>query len=95
MAYLVALGYFVSVDIVFLMVGHTHEDVDQLFAVVCEYLGRRRDFQVPMAVIEYLREALQERVARKGEEFKVLGSPVSVTTMLGSTHCRSSCILPS
>ena len=29
LAYLVALGYFVSVDIMFLMVGHTHEDVDQ------------------------------------------------------------------
>jgi len=71
LAYLVALGNFVSVDIMFLMVGHTHEDVDQFFAVVCEYLGRRRDFQVPMDVITYLREALQERVARKGEEFKV------------------------
>ena len=52
LAYLVALGCFVSVDIMLLMVGHTHEDVDQLFVVVCEYLGRRRDFQVPMDVIE-------------------------------------------
>ena len=40
LAYLVALGYFVAVNIVFLMVGHTHEDVDQLFVVACEYLGR-------------------------------------------------------
>ena len=55
----------------FLMVGHTHEDVDQLFAAVCEYVGRRRDFQVPMDVIEYLRKTLHDRVARKGEEFKV------------------------
>ena len=55
----------------FLMVGHTHEDVDQLFAAVCEYLGRRRDFRGPMEVIAYLREALRERVARKGEGFTV------------------------
>ena len=71
LAYLVARGYFVSVDIMFLMVGHTHEDVDQFFVVDCAYLGRRRDAQAPMDVIEYLSEALQERVARKGEEFKV------------------------
>ena len=54
----------------FLMVGHTHEDVDQLFVVVCAYLGRRRDFQAAMDVSEHLTEALHERVARKGEEFK-------------------------
>ena len=36
LAYLVALGYFVCVDIILWMVGHTREDVDQLFAVVCE-----------------------------------------------------------
>ena len=70
-AYVVALGYFVSVDIMFLMVGHTHEDVEQFCLVVCEYCGRRRYVLVPMDAIEYLREALHERVARKGEEFKV------------------------
>ena len=30
LAYLVALGYFVSVDIMLLMVGHTRDDVYQL-----------------------------------------------------------------
>ena len=54
----------------FLMVGHTHADVDQVFVVVCEYWDRRRDFQVPMDVIDNLREALHERVARKSEEFQ-------------------------
>ena len=47
LAYLVALGYLLYVVIMFSMVGHSHEDVNHFFAVVCEYLGRRLYFQAP------------------------------------------------
>ena len=42
---------FVSVDIMVLMVGHTYVDVDELFAVVCEYLGRRQDSKGPCMLL--------------------------------------------
>ena len=52
-------------------------------------LGSQTRFQVPMHVIEYLRRPCM-RVRHAVVSSSMLhGYPVSVTTMLGSTHCRS------
>ena len=39
-ATLVGLGYFAEVYLSFLLVGHTHEDIDQRFSVISDTLKR-------------------------------------------------------
>jgi hypothetical protein len=51
----------------FLMVGHTHEDVDQLFGVVAALLLRKAHFDTPSEVLEYLRTSLESKFRRRGE----------------------------
>ena len=41
LAYLVAIKQFKSVSLNYLMVGHTHEDIDQLFRVSRYFVVRR------------------------------------------------------
>ena len=43
-ALLVELGIFRKIKVSFLMVGHTHEDVDQMFSRYSTYLGRSNSF---------------------------------------------------
>ena len=38
---------FSTVTLNFLMVGHTHEDIDQLFSVICQYIIRKYHWQTP------------------------------------------------
>ncbi|XP_062594544.1 uncharacterized protein LOC134255959 [Saccostrea cucullata] len=40
MAYLVEKGIFKKIKILFLMVGHTHEDIDQVFSKFSHWYGR-------------------------------------------------------
>ena len=49
------------------MVGHTHEDVDQLFGVVAALLLRKVHFQTPLEVLDFLRRSLESRFRARGE----------------------------
>ena len=62
-ASLVALGYFRNVHLSFLIVGHTHEDIDQRFSIISDVL-KRQDID---SVKEML--ALIERGASSTEAF--------------------------
>lgn len=58
---------FRSCTLNFLMVGHTHEDVDQLFGVVAALLLRKVHFQTPSDILDYLRTSLESRFRARGE----------------------------
>ena len=47
LAYLVAKGYFSSATLNFLTVGHTHEDVDRLFAMIILLVLRPKLWETP------------------------------------------------
>lgn len=55
----------------FLMVGHTHEDVDQLFGLVVSLVLQRFKFQEPADLVAHLEQTLRARVQAKGEELHV------------------------
>ncbi len=71
LASLVHLGYFSSATINFLMVGHTHEDIDQLFGLMVEWLSRRHSWETPEAVMQFLREKMSRHFLDRGEQFVV------------------------
>ena len=70
---LVGMQKFCTVTMNFLMVGHTHEDIDQLFALICQYVIRRHRWQTPEEFKRLVREALSDRIAEKGEVLVVQG----------------------
>ena len=49
---LVAGRQFSTISLIFLMVGHTHEHIDQLFALFVEMVLRRHRFQSPKELAE-------------------------------------------
>lgn len=67
LAYLVSTHKFITCTLNFLMVGHTHEDVDQLFALVLWLLIRRSGFETPSDILEFLRVQLEPHIQSKGE----------------------------
>ena len=69
LAYLTARYKFATVTINFLMVGHTHEDIDQLFAVVVALILRKQHFETAEEMLDYVAVNLKERCRLKGEEF--------------------------
>lgn len=71
LAYLVSRNKFASANLLFLMVGHTHEDVDQLFGVLCGLLQRKRTFEVPEEVMAFIRANVDVKFKDKGEELHV------------------------
>ena len=71
LAVLVAKYKFLTTNIFFLMVGHTHEDVDQFFALVIKLVLQPHRFQTPDEFMALLRDALEERVQQKGEKLSV------------------------
>ena len=71
MACLVSLGFFTSVTLNFLTVGHTHEDIDQLFALMVQWILRKHNWQTPEELMEFLQENMQGHFVHRGEEFKV------------------------
>ena len=52
LAYLVSKYKFASTNLFFLMVGHTHEDVDLMFGILLSLVLRRRTFQVPDELVQ-------------------------------------------
>jgi hypothetical protein len=68
LSYLVSRYKFATITLNFLMVGHTHEDIDQLFAVILWLLGQKLHWQTELELLAYLVEQLRQRAAKKGEE---------------------------
>lgn len=62
---------FSSVVLNFLMVGHTHEDVDQLFGVIVSLILQRFRFHTPDDLARHLDATLRARVAARGEDLQV------------------------
>lgn len=54
-AWLVHTGVFQEVHISFLLVGHTHEDIDQMFSVIARYLNKH-DAPTLSAYMEAVRQ---------------------------------------
>jgi hypothetical protein len=71
LASLVHLGYFCSATINFLMVGHTHEDIDQLFGLMVEWLSRRHSWETPEEVMQFLQDKMRRHFTDRGEQFIV------------------------
>lgn len=68
LAHLVGRYKFITITLNFLTVGHTHEDIDQLFAVILWLLGQKLHWQTERELLEYLVAQLRMRAAKKGEE---------------------------
>ena len=71
MAVLVGKFKFHTSNLCYLPVGHTHEDVDQLFGVVAQMLSRQKTFQDPADVKRIIQKGLQDRITAKGEDLSV------------------------
>ena len=69
----VGMHKFSTVTLNFLMVGHTHEDIDQLFALICLYIIRRYRWQTPDEFIRLLQETLAQKIAERNEVLVVRG----------------------
>ena len=55
LSYLVGRKIFKSVTLFQLMVGHTHEDLDQLFAVVYSYLKKKPSWETPDEILQHIK----------------------------------------
>ena len=88
---LVSLGYFSTATLNFLTVGHTHEDIDQLFGLLIVLILRRRSWQTPQELLEYLVEGLGPQFKGRGEQLysELLGSVRNFQEWLDplGTHC--------
>lgn len=73
---LVSLGFFSTATLNFLMVGHTHEDIDQLFALLIQYILRVRSWQTPGELVGSLVSSLSPQFQARGETLtaELLGS---------------------
>jgi hypothetical protein len=71
LAYLVSQHKFHTANMFHLIVGHTHEDIDQLFAVVLTLVLRRIKFQTKEELATKLLDSMRLRIERKGEELVV------------------------
>jgi len=67
LAFLVSRRLFLSVNLTFLIVGHTHEDIDQLFGVVVSLVFQCGAFETIHDLMEYLLEKLRAKFAAKQE----------------------------
>lgn len=71
LAFLVSRFQFVTTNLLFLMVGHTHEDVDQLFATVVALILRKHDFEEPEELMSFIHANLRGRFEQKSEELYI------------------------
>ena len=69
LAWVVASGKFDAVVLNFLLVGHTHEDIDQFFSVLFFLLHRHRKWQSAKALLDALTPELRERFSARSENF--------------------------
>ena len=72
LAHLVAARKFSTCTLNFLMVGHTHEDVDQLFGLVCASVVRRYRWETVDDLAQYLETTIGPHIVSKGEDAKVV-----------------------
>ena len=70
---MVGMQKFSTVTLNFLMVGHTHEDIDQLFSVICQYIIRKYHWPTPEEFQRLAQENLASRIAERGEVLLVRG----------------------
>ncbi len=72
LSYLVAMGVFKKIKVNFLVVGHTHEDIDQYFSVVSKGLVRNhpRTFPHMQRTVDLLREDTVQFVLQDYIDFK-------------------------
>ena len=68
MAMLVKAGLFETANLFFLRVGHTHEDIDQLFSILVALILRCHHFQTPQELLHFLTKELQPKFEAKKEE---------------------------
>jgi hypothetical protein len=54
---LVALGYFKVVHLSFLIVGHTHEDIDQQFSII-SITSKRQDVDFVGQLLQLINEGI-------------------------------------
>ena len=66
-ALLVSRRLFKTVTMNYFMVGHTHEDIDQLFALVVKYILQKTSDQAPAEILEYIAVHLRPRIVARGE----------------------------
>ena len=57
LAYLVSRGLFKSATLFHLMVGHTHEDIDQLFALILALLKRKGHWETPQEILQHIAQS--------------------------------------
>ncbi|CAE7349680.1 unnamed protein product [Symbiodinium natans] len=69
LSYLVGKKLFKSATLFHLMEGHTHEDIDQLFAVVFSIMKKKQSWQTPEEILEHIRTGLQScsQILQRGE----------------------------
>ena len=68
LATLVGMKKFLSALLNFLIVGHTHEDVDQLWSVLLALVVRRRTFHTPEELVTQIQIAMAGVFADRQEE---------------------------
>ena len=71
LAFLVAKGHFATATLNFLTVGHTHEDVDRMFALILLLVLRPLSWETPMELNELIEKALTPFIVAKKEELVV------------------------
>ena len=71
LAVLVVLVVFLTATVNFLVVGHTHEDIDADFGEVCEVLLRCGGFDCPDSIRRLLLSGLAKRIRSRNEEYRV------------------------
>ena len=69
LAYAVARFKFQTANIFFLVVGHTHEDIDQLFGIILQLVLRKVAFRTSRHLIDALHAIMRPRVESRHETF--------------------------
>ena len=70
-ALLVSRHLFNTVTVNFLMIGHTHEDVDQAFAILVSQVIRRYRYETPEELMHYMSSVLGPAFSIQGGSFNV------------------------
>ena len=71
-AYVVAKQMFQTVTMNYLMVGHTHEDIDQVFSLLVSQVVRRYRYETVQDLKQYMEAVLGPAFQAKGEAFKAI-----------------------
>ena len=69
MASLVARYHFKTTDVHYLTVGHTHEDIDQLFGLILELVLRKNVWETPEELVMLIEKSLKSKFNARGDDF--------------------------